>query len=448
MQRDSIDFEKGNVRQLFHGIFIPTLLGMLGMSAVTAVDGIFVGHTVGSEGLAAINILVPVFMLLTGLGLMIGMGCSVVASVHLSEGNEKAARLNVTQAMIFITLVTLLIIVPMLLFPDATGRLFGSSEQLLPLVREYLIWNFPSCLFLVWEAVALFVIRLDGSPKFAMTCHLVTAALNVVLDWCFMFPLGWGVKGAAFATAISITVGGLIAMTYMAFYAKTLYFVRIKSSMKSGRLSIRNIGYQCRIGFSALLGEATMAVLIFMGNLMFMRYIGDDGVGAYGIVCYYTPFIFMVGNAIAQSAQPIISFNLGLRRHDRICETERTALQTAILCGLTVSLIFGLFPEYMVELFVSDDSHAAQIAIQGFPYFALGFIPFILNLTAVGYFQSVERMYPATLFAISRGFILLIPSFLLLPLLLADKGIWLAMPVSEWLSICIIGCFYLYRRSK
>ncbi len=448
MQRDSIDFEKGNVRQLFRKIFIPTLLGMLSMSAVTAVDGIFVGHAVGSDGLAAINILVPVFMLLTGLGLMIGAGCSVVASVHLSEGNEKAARLNVTQAMIFIAVATSIVVVPILAFPNATGRLLGSSEHLLPLVREYLLWNFPASWFMVWMAVALFVIRLDGAPKLAMACNVITAGLNVVLDWYFMFPLGWGLKGAAFATAISEVVGGLIAVIYMAFYAKKLYLVRIKASMKSLRLSLRNIGYQCRIGSSALLGETTMAVLIFMGNLMLMRYIGDDGVGAYSIICYYAPFIFMVGNAIAQSAQPIISFNFGLRRHDRMRDAEKAALRTAVLCGLIVTIIFGVFPEYMVGLFVPEHSPATQIAVNGFSIFALGFIPFILNLTAIGYFQSVERMLPATTFALLRGFILLIPSFLLLPKLLGENGIWLAMPVTEWLTLCIITCFYIYRRNR
>ncbi len=448
MQRVAIDFGNENIGKLFRKIFIPTLLGMLSMSAVTAVDGIFVGRTVGSDGLAAINILVPVFMGLAGLGLMVGVGCSVVAAMHLSEGNAKAARLNVTQAMIFSTLITLLIIVPMLIFPNATGRLFGSSENLLPLVREYLLWNFPSLVFMIWETIAIFVIRLDGAPRLAMVCNLITALLNVVLDWYFMFPLGWGVKGAAFASSISIVVGGLIAVTYMLFYAKTLYLTRIKLSMKSLRLSLRNIGYQCRIGSSAVLGEMTMAILIFMGNLMFMRYIGEDAVGAYSIVCYYTPFIFMVGNAIAQTAQHIICFNQGLKQHNRLCNADKTALTTAVLCGFIVSFVFGIFPEYMVGLFVSADTPAAQIAIAGFPYFAIGFIPFICNLTAIGYFQSVERVYPATFFAFLRGFVLLIGCFLSLPVLMGEKGIWLAMPVTEWLTLCSVIGYYFWRKHR
>mgnify|MGYP007083155089 CR=1 FL=1 len=145
-----------------------------------------------------------------------------------------------------------------------------------------------------------------------MLCSLITAVINVVLDWLFIFPFGWGVMGAAFATSISIMAGGLVAMVYLLFYARHLRLQPLKWSVKSLRLSVRNIGYQCRIGPSALLGEATLAVLMFVGNQVFMSYLGDDGVGAFGIACYYIPFVFMVGNAIAQSAQPIISYNFGL----------------------------------------------------------------------------------------------------------------------------------------
>lgn len=128
---------------------------------------------------------------------------------------------------------------------------------------------------------------------------------------CLSFLLA-EVMGAAFATSISIMAGGLVAMVYLLFYARHLRLQPLKWSVKSLRLSVRNIGYQCRIGPSALLGEATLAVLMFVGNQVFMSYLGDDGVGAFGIACYYIPFVFMVGNAIAQSAQPIISYNFGL----------------------------------------------------------------------------------------------------------------------------------------
>ncbi|MGI6233004.1 MAG: MATE family efflux transporter, partial [Prevotella sp.] len=309
MERDAIDLGTVNVFALFKRYFIPTLLGMLSMSAVTAIDGIFVGHGVGSDGIAAVNINLPAIMLISGLGLMVGVGCSVVASIHLSREKVKAARLNVTQGLAFASIIALTLTTVVFLCPDNVAILLGSSEHLLPMVKDYMLWLAPSWMFQVWVSIALFIIRLDGAPKLAMWCSLISALINIVLDWIFIFPMGWGVRGAAFATSISVVAGGVMAMTYLTFFAKRIRLYSPKMSVKSFRLSVRNLGYQCRIGFSALLGEITLAVLMFCGNQVFMHYLGDDGVGAFGIASYYTPFVFMIGNAIAQSAQPIISYN-------------------------------------------------------------------------------------------------------------------------------------------
>ena len=306
MERDAIDWGTADIRILFRKFFVPTLLGMLSMSAVTAIDGIFVGHGVGSDGIAAVNICIPLLMIFTGIGLMAGVGSSVVASIHLARGKVKAARLNVTQALLFVTVVTLVPSVFVMSFPRQTAYLLGASEHLLPMVRDYLVWFVPSLTFQMWIAVSLFVIRLDGAPKFAMWCSIVSALINVVLDWLFIFPLGWGVMGAAFATSVSIVTGGVMALSYLLFFARHLRLHPVKRSRKSLRLSLRNIGYQCRIGSSALLGEATLATLMFVGNQVFMRYLGDDGVGAFGIGCYYIPFVFMVVNAVAEGSGRIV----------------------------------------------------------------------------------------------------------------------------------------------
>ncbi len=187
MERDAIDFGTANVSSLFKKLFFPTLLGMLGMSAMTAIDGIFIGHSVGSDGIAAVNIICPPLMLLTGLGLMTGTGCSVVAAVHLSHGKVKAARINVTQAFLFSTVVAAAPIALLLGFTDTAARLLGSSEHLLPLVRDYIIWNVPSWFFMVWEGVALFVIRLDGAPKVAMASSLTRPRLTWRSTGCSCF---------------------------------------------------------------------------------------------------------------------------------------------------------------------------------------------------------------------------------------------------------------------
>ncbi|MDE6266540.1 MAG: MATE family efflux transporter [Muribaculaceae bacterium] len=448
MNRDSIDLGSDRIPGLFRRYLIPTLLGMLAICAVTATDGIFVGRGIGSDALAAVNICIAPTMVMMGVFLMLGVGCSVVSSIHLASGNVKAARLNVTQAIVCATSVTLVFLLLTLSSVSFTGHLLGSSDLLMPLVSEYMPWIFVCCMFQGWSGIGLFIVRLDGSPKYAMWCNVIPGLLNIVLDYVFIFPFNMGLRGAAVATCISCAAGGFMALYYLGFLASSLRFIRIKLSLKSLSLSLRNLGYQCKIGISALLGEATMGVLMMTGNLVFMHYMGEDGVGAFSIACYYCPFAFMVGNAIAQSAQPIISFNYGKENFARVGLTEKLAIYSALGCGALVTASFILLPGQMVSLFLDSGLHTAQIAINGFPLFSVAFIFFIFNLTAIGYFQSVERIVPSIVFALLRGLIFLVPAFILLPIILGKNAIWLALGVSEFLTSLSITGFYLYHRFR
>lgn len=411
MKEKVIDFGNEKVSVLFRKLFFPTVLGMLSMSAVTTIDGIFVGHGVGSDGIAAVNICVPLLMVLMGVGLMIGAGCSVIASIYLSKKKIALARASITQAMLFVTLISVIVGALILVIPEKIAYMLGASEHLLPMVVDYLIWFSPSLLFELWIAVALFAMRLDGAPKLAMWCSIIAAVVNVVLDWLFIFPFGWGVMGAAFATSISCLAGASVAVVYLLFYARDTRLHTLRIDRKGLVFFVRSIGVQCKIGSSALLGELTMAVLLFIGNHVFMRYLGDDGVGAFGVSCYYLPFVFMIGNAIAQSAQPIISYNFGTGSRERVHSALRVSLAAAFFCGIISTVAFILFPELLVGLFLRIDNTAARIAIEGFPYYGVGFIFFILNLSVIGYYQSIERVKPAITFAVLRGFIFLFPWF-------------------------------------
>lgn len=443
-----MDLGTEKVSVLFRKLFFPTLAGMLSMCAVTAIDGVFVGHGIGAQGIAAVNICIPILMLFTGLGLMIGIGGSVIASVALSKGKIKYARFNVTQSILFVTAVMVFFVALIMFFPERTAYILGASDHLMPMVKTYLLWFAPSLIFQMWVSVALFIIRLDGAPKLAMWCSVIAAGINTFLGWLFIFPFGWGIMGAAFAATAGLFVGGTIAVVYLLFYAKTLRFYPVKIGLRGFYLFWDNIVSQCRIGSSALLGEATMAVLMFAGNHVFMLYLGDDGVGAFGICCYYAPFVFMVGNAVAQSAQPIISYNFGMNNLQRVAESEKTALLAAIVCGVVVTAVFVLFPETLVGFFLDPSTTVAKLAINGFPYFAAGFLCFILNLTGIGYFQSVERLKPAAVFALLRGAVLLSAAFYVMPKLLGTAGIWLSMPVSETVTALMMGLYCLMNKRQ
>ena len=446
MQRDSINFATMGIPKMFGKLLIPTLLGMLSTATLIIAEGIFVGHGVGSDGLAAINIACPLFTITAGIGLMFGIGASIVASIHLSQNKIKAAQINITQAFIVSSILMLLISAVIAFFREDVAYLFGSSEHLLPLVMEYLVWMAPFLVFCMIMNLGLFVIRLDGSPIYAMCCSVIPAVINFIMCWLFVMKLDWGVKGAAMATAVGVTVGGFMVITYVVFFSRKLHLYRLKISRKSLILTGRNIGYMMKLGSSAFLGEMAISVMVLMGNYAFIKTLGDDGVAAFGVACYCFPLIYMFGNAIAQSAQPIISYNYGAGHWTRVRKTTTISLGTAIICGLGAMAATIIFCKPLVSAFLDPTCKAYLIATQGMPYFAVGYVFFAFNMASVGYYQSIEKAKRANIYTLLRGFIFLVICFLVFPQLLNIKGIWLAVPFAEMLTSVVIVCRYFCDR--
>lgn len=446
--KDSIDFGSMEIPKLFKKLLIPTVLGMVFSAIFVITDGIFVGKGIGSDALAAVNITAPLFMITTGVGLMFGVGASVVASIHLSQGKRKVASLNITQAILFGATLIATLSALCFFFAEPLARLMGSSERLLPLVVEYMHWYVPFLSFYLVLSAGMFYIRLDGSPKYAMMCNAVAAFTNIGLDYLFIFKFGWGMMGAAFATSIGTMLGALMTLAYLFLYAKNIGFQRIKLSWKSLLLSIRNIGYMIRLGSSAFISEASIASMMFLGNYVFIRYLGENGVAAFSIVCYFFPIIFMVYNAIAQSAQPIISYNFGQNDTGRVNEAIRLALKTAFACGLFFFIGTLIFNRQIVGLFIEEGNAAYGIAEQGIGLFAIGYIFFALNMVGIGYYQSVERAQRATCVTLLRGTLFLLIGFWLLPSYLGVKGIWLAVPLAESMTFIFIAMIYLKDRLR
>lgn len=446
MRRDAIDFGSDSIPKLFSKMLLPTLLGMLCISVMTVIDGVFIGHGVGSDALAAVNIFSPFWLLMTATGLMLGIGCSVVSSIHLSQDNVKAAQINLTQTLIFGTALTLSITILVSVFSTQTAYLLGSSDRLLPYVIDYQRWLALAFCAMFLQSVGLLIIRLDGSPTYAMLTSSLPAIINIILDYVFLFVLHKGLAGVSFATFIALWFGAGMVIFYILFLSRSMKLYRLKWSLKSLFLFARNIGYQFRLGFSAFLGECSISVLMFVGNYIFLRYLGEDGVAAFSIACYIMPFIFMTGNAISQSAQPIISFNHGAGKRGRVVEARKVALLTAAVAGILLSSALAFGVKYVAALFLSTDTAGYRFASAGIPLMAAGFVFYIVNVTVIGYLQSVERVWPATIYSLARGLIFLVPSFLIMPHIAGTPGIWLALPVSEALTFILIAVSYFLSR--
>ncbi len=448
LERDSIDFGKMSISQLFIKLFVPTLLGLIFTSAFNIIDGIIVGQGVGSNALAAVNVAAPIFLISTAFGLMFASGVSIVAAVHLSRENVKAANINITQAYFIPLLFLVPLSVAINVFAVPLSYLFGGSDLLCPLIVEYMRWICPCPVLTHIIMVGIFVIRLDGSPKYAMALSIVAATINTILDIVMVYPLQWGLMGAAFATTISMGVEAFMVVIYMMFKTKNIKLYNIKFSRTSLYLTCRNIGYMMKLGFSTFIGEGAILFMLIVGNHSFMSMLHEDGVAAFSVCCYLFPLVFMFGNSIAQSQLPIISYNYGQKNTERVYATFRLSMIWATSCGLLLSVLGYFCNAPVVELFLNPDSNAYHLATEGLSLFSISFIFFTLNLVLIGYYQSIERANSATFFMLLRGAILLIPIFIILPAQFGAEGLWLSVPLSEALTFCCIAVALIIRRRE
>ncbi|MBD5221442.1 MAG: MATE family efflux transporter [Bacteroidales bacterium] len=431
-----LDYANGRIGRIFCKIFFPTLLGMIFNAMLTIIDGIFVGRGVGPEGIASVNIVAPLFMITTGIGLMFGIGTSVAAGISLASKDYARTNASVSSAFIFSTCLIILLILPAIISPDAILSLLGSSPALHYHTYGYLRFLLPGLIPLMWQSIGMMVIRLDGSPKYAMMCNIIPSLLNIVLDWWMVFPLGMGVRGAALATSISCIVGGLMALLYF----RRSYVIRFTRHI-TGFFS--HVAMQMRIGSAAFVTEVAMSIMMFTGNYEFMHLYGEDGVAAFSIACYLFPLIFMINNAVAQSAQPIISYNFGAGADLRVTKALRVSVIVALICGVIASSSISIFAEGIVSLFISPECEAGRLATAGLPVFAIAAIFFAINIAFIGYYQSIKRASIALLLTLLRGVILLIPLFLLLPRLFPSWGVWAAIPAAEMLTLAITLAIFL-----
>ena len=437
MQRDSLDFKSMSVGKLFTKLLVPTIMGMAASALFTVVDGIFVGNGIGSDAMAAVNISAPIFMIITGVGLMFGMGGGILTSINLSQGKKKVANINFTQSVIALVFISLVMTLLLTIFPHKIATLFGSDEYLMDMVVEYLFWFSISLPFTVLVVALPFFIRLTN-PKISMWAMLAATVVNIILDYLFIFVFKWGLFGAAIATDIGEFVGAAIMIIYLFRHSIAIRFVWLKLSVKSLLLTLRNVGYMIKLGFSVSLSEITISVMIISGNYVFMDYMGADGVAAYSVICYLFPIIFMVFNATVQSAQPIISYNYGCGQMKRSDNALRLSMLFTLAFAFSIMLLFICFTRSIVTLFIPDTASAAWgYAVAGLPLFATDYLFFGINIIIIGYYTSIERLRRAISLTVLRG-ILPVVFFFTLPLLLDVNGIWLAVAAGDITTTVVI----------
>lgn len=437
-KKRTLDLGKTSVGRLFAEYYFPTLLSLSFSAILNVTDGVFVGRGVGSDALAAVNVAAPVFMIATGLGLMLGSGISVVGAIHKSRGNANLADRAMTIGLATTLLSGLVVALLVLLAPKQLCYLFGGSDILLPYVTDYLTSLWLAMLSYGVMVAGMFAIRLDGSPRYAMMSNVIPALLNIVLDYVFIFPLDMGIRGAGIATSICGFIGALIVVLYFTVFSRGMRFARIPAQVIKSGMATREAGKMCKVGIPAFIGETAISFMLVVGNYVFISKLGEDGVAAFSVACYLMPIVFMFGNSVAQSAMPIVSFNHGCGQTERVAKTFRLSVIVAAGTGLLVSAGVYAASGLLSICFLDSSTNAYALAERGLPLFALGFMPFVLNVVLIGYFQSIEESRRASIFMLLRGYVGMLVLALIVPNILGEAGLWLTVPASETLTLLLI----------
>lgn len=422
-----------SVRVSFFKYLIPSLIGMALMSINIVVDGVFVGHGVGSTALAGINIAVPVFSIILSVALLIGVGGGAVYSLSLGAGEITHAQRIFTTSMSLVTLIVILITGISLIFIEDLAYLFGANEDTLSYALEYMRILLIFGLLMALETSLSVFIRNDGNPNLAMIGLVVTSVVNIGLNYYMIFILKLGVTGAAIATIIATGIGLLILLTHFFRKDAILKLVRLSWNKKD----IKRIN---TIGFPSFVSEIGMGVFTIGYNITIVYYAGTIGLAAFSVLNYLHTFMFLLFMGIGSSIQPMISYYYGAGLLDRIKETIKIAEKTAIGIGGLFLIIGFFFADTLVAMFGVTSLEITDLAVTGIRLFFTGYIFMGINFIYLTYFQSIGHVRPSLMITLFRGFILLIIMLFVLPKIIGINGVWLALPVSE----ALVAIFLMY----
>ncbi|GAA0606240.1 multidrug efflux MATE transporter FepA [Virgibacillus siamensis] len=408
----------------FFQYFVPTILGMMLMSVNIVVDGIFVGNGVGAVALAGVNIAVPVFSIIISVALLIGMGGGALYSIAMGENNTDRAKLIFTISFILVTVITLFSGVIGLFNMEFLAKIFGANQETLPYVIDYMRILFLFSLILAWEIHISIFVRNDGDPQLAMVGLIVSALLNIVLDYWAIFILEWEVTGAALATCVA-TLAGLLVYTIHFFKKDSgLKFVRVKWKARD----LKQIG---AMGLPNFLSEAGTGIFVMGYNIAITYYAGTAGLAAFSVINYLHTFMFLAFIGIGTSIQPMISFYYGAKKYNAIKETVKVAEVTALALGALALLIGYLGTDLLISIFGVATDEITALAANGIRLFFIGYLFMGINFIYMTYYQSIGYVRPSLGITIFRGFIMLIAMLLILPYFFGITGIWLALPAAE-----------------
>lgn len=414
-----------NPKKVYLRYILPAIGGMMGTSLYVLGDTMLVGRRLGTDGLAALNISIPMINVLTGLGLLIGMGGASLMSIHMAREEYKEGNKLFTKSMLMALITGLILLFLSIFFTKNLVNLLGRGSENLEMAYDYLsMLMLFSPFFLVFISLTVFV-RNDGGSKIAMSAMLSASIFNVVMDYAFLFPLDMGMRGCALATGLAQVVGfGVLLFHFKDAGIKILKLNKFNQSLDI----LKN-------GMASFVLEMSQGIVIFAFNFAFLRIDGDIAVSAYGIVANLSLLFTAVLAGVANGIQPLISEAYGRRRPDMKRYYGKIAAIGGLVIGVGILLIGQTIPKYLAMIFVENEPELVNRAILGIRIYFLAFPITGLNLVFTIFLQSQKKSMEAFIMSLMRGFIWIILLLLILSNILGIIGIWMVIPLAELLSL-------------
>lgn len=405
----------------------PAIIGLLINASYNLIDRIFVGNGIGSLGLAAITVSFPSMTVQLAVGLLVGIGGSVNFAVSLGQNKIPRAEKIFTNAVMLIAALALLFIIVHLLFLEPLLRLYGATPTIMPYAKTYLsIISFGS-IFMMTNMTLNNFIRASGFPRFAMYTMLIGAITNTILDALFIFVFKWGIAGAAAATIVAQAASFLWAVFFF-ISSKASYRFRKKYMLFSPKI----VSMICFVGAAPFLIQITYVFMQTLINKALVQYGGDTAVSAMGATLAVTILLFMPVTGLCEGIQPVIGFNLGAKKYDRMLKIFR--LNLIISTGFFIFSwgLLQLFPEDIIRLFNDQDQELIKIGTQSLKIISLLY-PFIgLPIATTFFLQAVKHPRMAAFLAVGRQLLFIIPALSILPHYFGLDGVFYAFPTADF----------------
>ena len=421
---------------------IPSVLMMVISSVYSIVDGLFVSNFAGSDGFAAVNLMMPIAMMISCIGFMAGAGGSALISKTLGEQEAEKAREQFSLIIYLIIGFSLVIGVTVFLLVPQIARMMGAEGAIYDncvIYGRILISALPA--FMLQILFQNFLVVAE-KPQMGMVIAISSGVTNIVLDALFIAVFQWGVAGAAIATMLGQTIGGIVPLGYFLLKKNhLLWFTKFKFRWETLKRT-------CINGFSALIGNASNSLVGIVFNLRLMELMGSDGVVAYGVVMYVTYIVTGVFMGYSTGIAPVFSYNLGSGNAEEIKGLLKRSLVSIAVSALVLVAFVQIFARGLAAIFVSYDENLMILTTTAIRLFNISFLVAGFNIFAAAFFAALNNGVVSSILSLSRTLVFTLGCLFILPAVIGNNGIWLSVTFAEVLSVLVAGYYVVKNREK